>query len=140
MLSYFCCQPGRLSSMAAVSPATPPPRIATRLRAALRTGSANRSLPEDRAGLPEEVKAQPEREARHGRLGDAPLPRDRLSLEPRDGHAVVVGEQPAGMEVQDLHVDVDECLVARGGRHVRVAELLEQEHRRPLFDEVAEEQ
>src|SRR3954469_3204197 len=141
MLSYRFRHPGRLSSMAAVIPATPPPRITTRGSAFfLPAPSPHGSLPEDVAQIHEEVEVEPERDLRPVRVGDSQLAGDWLSVERGDGDAVVVGQQPAVAELQDLHVDEDEALVARGAGHVRVPELLEQEHRCVLFDEVAEEE
>src|SRR4051812_31660577 len=123
MLSYRCCHPGRLSSMAAVIPATPPPRITTRGSAFFPALSPNGSLPEDVAQLDEEVEVEPERDPRPARVGDAQLARNGLSVEPIDRDVVVVGQQPAVAELEDLQVDEDERLVARGAGHVGVAEL-----------------
>src|SRR6185295_19520789 len=141
MLSYRFRQPGRLSSMAAVIPATPPPRITTRGSGFFPAPSSpNGSLPEDVAQLHEKVELEPERDLRPARVGNSELAGDGLSVERRDGDAVVVRQQPAVAELQDLQVDEDEGLVARRAGHVRVPELLEQQHRRVHLDQVAEEQ
>src|SRR6476659_5588901 len=135
MLSYRWRQPGRLSSIAAVMPATPPPRIATR-----GSRSPNVRLPEDRSQRHVEVEVEPERHARRGRRGDSELAGDRLSVEQVDRDLVVLRQQTAAPERLDGHVDVDQRLVARRPGHMRVAELLEEQHRRVLLEEVEEEQ
>src|SRR3954452_1484099 len=101
--------------MAAVIPATPPPRITTRGSA-----SPNWSLPEDVAQIHDEVEVHPEPDPRAARRGDAELARDRLAVERHDAH-VVVGQHAATAELLDDHVDADDRLVARRAGHVRVA-------------------
>src|SRR3954454_5363789 len=114
MLSYRCSQPGRLSSMAAVMPATPPPRTTTRGRF-LRPGrSPNGGLPEHVPQVDVEVEVEPERHLGRARRGHAELALDGLPVELRDRDLVVAGQHAAGMEGPHRHVDEDERLVARG--------------------------
>src|SRR3954452_25173585 len=110
MLANRCSQPGRLSSIAAVSPAAPPPRITTRGSSPERRASGIGGLPQDLAEIDEEVEVEPEGHSRGARTRDTELAADRLAVEIGDLDLVVTRQHAARAELLDPHVDQHERL------------------------------
>src|SRR5579875_641000 len=149
---YRSCQPGwSVRAKAAAMAPTPPPRMAIFCGELLTASSSGkvgwgaarlgsgRGLPDDPAGVEADVAVQGVGELGDLAVGQAEISLDRVALQRLEGEAVAPGEDRAAAEGCRSNGRLDDCLVAgpiaRGG----IEDLLEEDDRPAVVDEVERE-